>query len=142
MKRASTLFFQILTVLIGIGVLVFMLWEPHLEGRNVGTKLFEIYFKDPFLAYAYIGSIPFFMALYQIVSALSRPTVTALRKIRRYTIVFIGFVVLGELFIMSNTSDDAAGAVALGVLVILGSSIVALVARRLERTMQKGVNQG
>lgn len=39
-------------VLGGIGALAFMLWEPHLEGRNAHAGLFEIYFKDPFLAYA------------------------------------------------------------------------------------------
>ena len=65
MKRGSTIFLQVAIVLVGIGVLAFLLWEPHVEGRNVNATLFEIYFKDPFLAYAYIGSIPFFVALYQ-----------------------------------------------------------------------------
>ena len=58
MKKSSTIFLQVVIVLIGIGVLAAMLWEPHLEGRNVHATLFEIYFKDPFLAYVYIGSIP------------------------------------------------------------------------------------
>jgi hypothetical protein len=42
-----------------------MLWEPHLEGRNAHATLFQIYFNDPFLAYAYMASIAFFVALYQ-----------------------------------------------------------------------------
>src|SRR5215210_9573841 len=61
--RNSTIFLQVVIVLIGIGALAFMLWEPHLEGRNAHATLFEIYFKDPFLAYAYLASIAFFVAL-------------------------------------------------------------------------------
>ena len=63
MKRSFTAFLQIVIVLIGIGVLALLLWEPHIEGRNAHATLFEIYFKDPFLAYAYIASITFFVAL-------------------------------------------------------------------------------
>jgi len=37
-------------VLIGVGVLAGLLWEPQIEGRNVNATQFEIYFKDPFLA--------------------------------------------------------------------------------------------
>jgi hypothetical protein len=65
MKRNSTIFLQIVIVLIGIGALALMLWEPHLEGRNAHATLWEIYFNDPFLAYAYATSIAFFVALYQ-----------------------------------------------------------------------------
>src|SRR5882757_4418154 len=65
-----TKFLQAVIVLIGIGALALMLWEPHIEGRNAHATLFEIYFKDPFLAYAYIASIPFFVALYQAFKVL------------------------------------------------------------------------
>lgn len=70
MKRSPAIFLQAVVVLIGIGALAFMLWEPRLEGGNVHATPFEIYFKDPFLAYAYIGSIPFFIALYQAFTLL------------------------------------------------------------------------
>ena len=63
LKRSSTIFLQVVIVLIGIGALSLMLWEPHLEGRNANATLFQIYFNDPFLAYAYTGSIAFFVAL-------------------------------------------------------------------------------
>lgn len=56
MKRSPTLFLQAIIVLIAVGALTFLLWEPHLEGRNVGATPFQIYFNDPFLAYAYTGS--------------------------------------------------------------------------------------
>ena len=52
MKKGPTIFLQVVIVLIGMGALGLMLWEPHIEGRNAHATLFEIYFKDPFLAYA------------------------------------------------------------------------------------------
>ena len=70
MKKSSTVFLQVVIVLIGIGALALLLWEPQLEGRNAHATLFEIYFKDPFLACVYIGSVPFFVALYQAVKVL------------------------------------------------------------------------
>ena len=70
MKRSSTIFLQIVIVLIGIGALALLLWEPHIEGVNENATLFEIYFKDPFLAYVYAGSIPFFVALYQAIQGV------------------------------------------------------------------------
>ena len=63
MKNSSALLLQGVTVLVGIAVLAFLLWEPHIEGRNAHATTFEIYFKDPFLAYVYLGSAPFFVAL-------------------------------------------------------------------------------
>jgi hypothetical protein len=70
MRRSSTLFLQVVIVLIGIGALAFFLWEPQIEGRNAHATNFEIYFKDPFLVLVYVGSIPFFLALYQAFKVL------------------------------------------------------------------------
>src|SRR5512134_485626 len=100
MKRSSTIFLQVVIVLVGIGALALMLWEPHLEGRNAHATVFEIYFKDPFLAYAYVASIPFFVALYQGFKVLgyagrnqifSRPAVNALRTMKLCAIAIVGF---------------------------------------------------
>src|SRR4030095_15340417 len=90
MKRGSTIFLQVVIVLIGIGVLTFMLWEPHVEGRNAHSTTFEIYFKDPFLAYAYIGSIAFFTALYQafkLLGYVARKEVFSPRSVRALRII-------------------------------------------------------
>src|SRR3982751_6497759 len=92
-KRSSTAFLQAVIVLIALGSLALLLWEPHVEGRNAHATPFEIYFKDPFLAYAYIASIPFFAALYQAFKVLgyagrnevfSQAAVKALRTIKYY----------------------------------------------------------
>ncbi|HVT90567.1 MAG TPA: DUF2975 domain-containing protein [Tepidisphaeraceae bacterium] len=69
-KRSSAAFLQALIVCIGLGALALLLWEPQLEGRNAHATQFEVYFKDPFLAYAYVASIPFFAALYQAFKVL------------------------------------------------------------------------
>ena len=91
MKKSSTIFLQVVIVLIGIATLALMLWEPQIEGRNANATLFEIYFKDPFLAYAYTASIAFFVALYQVFKLLgyigrddvfSQRSVKALRVIK------------------------------------------------------------
>src|SRR5207244_7124519 len=108
MKRGSILFLKAVLVLIGIGTLALMLWEPHIEGRNAHATLFEIYFNDPFLAYAYIASIPVFVALYQAFKVLgyagqnkifTQQAVNALRTIKYCAMAIIGFVVVGVIFL-------------------------------------------
>jgi Protein of unknown function (DUF2975) len=136
MKKRSlvvpTIFLQAVIVLIGIGALALMLWEPHIEGRNAHATLFEIYFKDPFLACAYFASIPFFVALYQAFKVLgyigqnkafSQATVKALRTIKFCALAIIGFVAVGELFIMLRDSDDRAGGVFIGILITSALSL-------------------
>ena len=149
MKRSSTIFLQVIIVLIGIGALALMLWEPHIEGRNAHATLFEIYFKDPFLAYAYIASIPFFVALYQAFKVLghagqnkvfSPAAVRALRTIKYCAIAIVGFVAVGEIFIMLGNSDDRAGGVFMGILITFGSIVIAAAAAVFERILQNAVD--
>ena len=149
MKRRSTLFLQVVIVLIGIGALTLMIWEPHIEGRNAHATLFEIYFKDPFLAYAYIASIPFFVALYQAFKVLgyagqnkvfSQAAVKALRTIKYCAIAIIGFVAVGVIFIMLGNSDDRAGGVFMGILITFGSIVIATAAAMFERILQNAVD--
>src|SRR5690242_13392938 len=121
MKKASTVFLQVVLVLIGIAALALLLWEPTIEGRNAHATHFEIYFTDPFLAYAYIGSIAFFAALYQAFILLgylgrnevfSLHAVRALRNIKYCAMTIIGFLAGAEgyLFIFQRgKSDDIAG---------------------------------
>ena len=149
MKRGSTIFLQVVVVLIGIGALALLLWEPHLEGRNANATTFEIYFNDPFLVLVYVGSIPFFVALYQAFKLLryagqnkvfSLNSVKALRTIKHCALVIIGFVVVEEIFIMLNHgSDDPAGGVFMGILITFGSVIIATTASVFETTLQSAV---
>ena len=150
MKRSSTIFLQIVIVLIGIGAVALLLWEPQIEGRNAHATLFEIYFKDPFLALVYVGSIAFFVALYQAFKVLgyagqnkifSPAAVKALRTIKYCALAIIGFVVVEEIFIMLNHgSDDAAGGVFMGVLITFASIVFATAAAMFERILQNAVD--
>src|SRR6266850_2693962 len=149
MKRGATLFLRAVLVLIAIGALALLLWEPHIEGRNAHATLFAIYFKDPFLAYAYIGSIPFFVGLYQAFKVLgyagrnrefSPSAVRSLRTIKYCAIALVGFVAVGEVFIMFGHSDDRAGGVFMGILITFASIVVATAMAVLERTLQNAVD--
>jgi hypothetical protein len=149
MKRSATIFLQTVIVLIGIGALALLLWEPHIEGVNAHAKFFEVYL-DPFIALVYIGSIPFFAALYQAFKILgyaghhkvfSPEVVKALRTIKYCAVTIIGFVVAEEIFIMVNHgSDDAAGGVFMGVLITFGSIVIATAAAMFERILQNAVD--
>jgi Protein of unknown function (DUF2975) len=149
MKRSSTIFLQVVIVFIGLGTLALLLWEPHIEGRNAHATLFEIYFKDAFLAYAYIASISFFVAVYQAFKVLgyagqnrvfSPEAVKALRTIKYCAIAIIGFVAVGEIFIMLGNSDDRAGGVFMGILITFGSVVIAAAAAMFERILQNAVD--
>jgi len=149
MKRSSTIFLQVVIVLIGIGALALLLWEPRIEGVNAHATNFEIYF-NPFIALVYIGSIPFFAALYQAFKVLgyagqnkifSQAAVKALRTIKYCAIAIIGFVVAEEIFIMLNHgSDDPAGGVFMGILITFGSIVIATAAAMFERILQNAVD--
>jgi hypothetical protein len=144
MKSSFTIFLQVVVVLVGIGVLALMLWEPHLEGRNVHATLFQIYFNDPFLACAYIASIPFFVALYQAVrllehigrnDVLSERSVRALRAIKYCGMSLVASLVAAEAYVwvIVRGKDDIAGGAAVGLFLILVSVAIATAAAVFER---------
>lgn len=152
MRHSSTTFLQIVIVALGIGALALMLWEPHLEGRNANATLFEMYFKDPFLAYAYIGSIAFFVALYQTFKLLgymarnevvSRAAVKALRTIKYCAMTLVAFVVGAEVYLFTvqrKVEEDIAGGVAMGLVMIFISVVVATAAAVFEKTLQSTID--
>jgi hypothetical protein len=152
MKRGSTVFLQVVIVLIGIGALALLLWEPHLESRNIHATVFQIYFNDPFLAYAYIGSISFFVALYQAFKLLgyvgrsdvfSQRSVKALRTIKYCAMSLVGFLVGAEAYffiVQRGKEDDIAGGVMMGLLLIFVSVVVATAAAVFEKTLQSAVD--
>jgi len=136
-------------VLIGIGALALLLWEPQIEGRNAHATLLQIYFNDPFLAYAYTASIAFFVALYQAFKVLgyarqdkvfSQASIKALRTIKFCATAIIAFVAGGEIFIMVGNSDDRAGGVFMGILIAFGSLVIAAAARTCEGILKSAAD--
>ena len=149
MKRISTIFLQVVIMLTGIGALAVMLWEPHVEGRNAHATLVQIYFHDPFLAYAYIGAIPFFVALYKAFKVLryvgqnrvfSQQAVKALRIIKYCAVCIIGFVAVGEIFILFGNSEDKPPGFFMGILITFGSVVIGAAAAMFERVLQNAVD--
>jgi hypothetical protein len=149
MKRIATLFLQAVIVLIGIGTFALMLWEPNIEGRNVHSTLFEVYFKDPFLAYAYIASLSFFVALYQAFKVLgyvrqnktfSQATVKALRTIKYCALAIIVFVAVSVIFMIFGDRDDRPAGVFMRILITFPSIVVATAAAIFERKLENIAN--
>ena len=136
MKRGSTIFLQVVIVLLGVGVLALLLWEPHVEGVNAHATLFEMYF-NPFIAYAYIGSIPFFVGLYQAFKLLgyirrneifSQRSVRALRTIKYCALAIIGFVAVSVIFMIFGDRDDRPAGLFMRILITFPSIVVAIAA--------------
>jgi hypothetical protein len=148
MKRTSTIFLQTVIVLFGVGVLGFLLWEPHVEGVNAQATFLEVYF-DTFIAYAYIASISFFVALYQAFRVLAYvrhditftpATVKALRMIKYCAIAMIGFVAVSVLFMIGGDREDRPGGVFMRILVTFPTIVVGTAAAMFERILQNAVD--
>lgn len=148
MKRVSTIFLQVVIVLFGAGILAWLLWEPHVESVNKNAGFWEVYF-DPFIAYIYIGSIPFFVAIYQGVKFLgyigrdeifSPRSVRALRIIKYCSLAVIAFVAVSALFMINGDPEDRPPGVFLRLLITFPSIIVATAAFVSERILQNAVD--
>jgi len=150
MKRISTIFLQIVIVLIGIVTLVIMIRLPLIEGRAVNLDLFSIY-ADPFIMYGYVASIPFFVALYQAFKLLkyieqdkvfSLASVKALRTIKYCGIALSVLIVMAGLYIriFHAESDDPAGFLALCIVTTFISVVIATIATVFERIIQSAID--
>ncbi len=149
MKRGSTLFLKVVILLIAIGTLAGMIWFPQTEGRAANLDLISIY-KDPFIIYLYIGSIPFFVGLYQafkllnlidVHKAFSQGAVDTLKNMKLASLSLIGFIALALLYIRFFAhGDDPAGPTALGILAIFAVSIIATAAAIFQKLFQNAVD--
>jgi heme/copper-type cytochrome/quinol oxidase subunit 1 len=151
MKRGPTIFLQVVIALFAILVLGLLLWEPQLEGRNVNATQFEIYFKDPFLAYIYLAFVPFFVGVYQVIKLLgyarrneifSERSVRSLQIIKFCAIAVAVFFLGAEayIFIFVRGTDDVAGGVMMGLFFIFVSVVIATGAGVFERILQNAVD--
>jgi hypothetical protein len=151
MSRSSAVFLQTVVVLFGLAALVILLGEPHVEGRNTHATWFEIYFKDPFLAYVYLGSIPFFLALHRAfrlfgnvgrTGHFSPASVNDLRTIKVCALAVVGFVAGAALIIVLNSDgDDHAGGIFMTFLAASGAGAVAVAATLFGRKLQAALGR-
>jgi len=149
MKKGSTLFLRLVICLIAIGVLAGMIWFPQTEGRATNLDLISIY-KDPFIIYIYIGSIPFFVGLYQAFKllnfidankAFSQGAVNTLKNIKFASLSLIGFIALAVFYIRFFAhGDDPAGPTALGILASFAVAVIATAAAVFQKLFQNAVD--
>jgi hypothetical protein len=134
---------------IGIAALAFMLWEPQIEGINAQATQFEVYFKDLFLAYAYVASIPFFLALFQAFKLLgfagqnqvfAPAAVKALRTMKYCGLTMLGFVIVSVVFMPFADPDDRPPGVMIRLVLAFGSIVIATAAAIFERLLQHAVD--
>ena len=126
-----------------------MLRFPLTEGRAVNLDLFNIYF-DPFIIYAYIASIPFFVALYQVFKLLgyigqnkvfSLNSVRTLKNIKYCAIILSILIVMAGLYIkiFHDKNDDPAGFLAMCIVTTFISIVVATIAGAYEKLLQNAI---
>ena len=150
MKKISTIFLQMVVVLIGTVALIVLIRFPLTEGRAVNLDLLSVY-SDPFIIYGYLASIAFFVALYQAFKLLgyigqnkvfSLSSVKALRTIKYCAIILSTAMVMAMVYIriFHGKDDDPAGAIAIGILMTLASIVVATAAAVFGRIVQKAVD--
>ncbi len=147
MKKPATSFLKVVLVLIAALVFVGLLWFPQIEGRNAGADWATIYFRDPVLAYAYLASIPFFVALQQAYKLLglierdeifSDQSVKAVRVIKNCALTLLSLVVIGLVYIILGVKDDdRAGPVALGIYTAFATIVVAVAAAIFQHLLKK-----
>ncbi|HYG19600.1 MAG TPA: DUF2975 domain-containing protein [Ohtaekwangia sp.] len=150
MKRASTVFLQIVIVIIGIVVLGALMWFPRTEGRAANLDLLSIY-TDPFILYGYAASVAFFVALYKAFRLLgyvgqnkvfSPDAVEALKSIKYCAMLFSILVVAAGLYIIIShpKGEDAAGFIAMCIVTTFASIVVTTAAAIFEKILQNALD--
>ena len=152
MKHISTLFLKVSIIFIAAVVFLAFIRFPQIEGRAKDLDLISIY-KDPVIIYIYIASIPFFVALFQAFKLLglvdkdkvfSQTAVKAVMSIKYCAISIVAFFVGAEVYLFiveRGKSDDVAGGVMMGFLIIFASLIVAATANVFENILQKAITK-
>ncbi|WP_025764127.1 DUF2975 domain-containing protein [Dyadobacter tibetensis] len=150
MKKVSIVFLQAVIVLLGMVILAILIRVPLTEGRATNLDLLSIY-TDPLILYGYATSIAFFVALYKAFRLLgyigqnkvfSSKSVRTLRSIKYCAIVFSILIVAAGLYIriFFDKDDDPAGFLALCLVTILASVVVATSAAIFEKLLQNAVD--
>ena len=145
MKRGSTMILRAVIFLIGAGVLA--LCVIVLPAAIVSE---EAGYYRPLLLGMYVPALPFFAALYQTLrllsyidqnKAFSPLSVKALKKIKYCAIAISVLYASGMPYIVYVADrDDAPGAVAIGLIIIFASFVIAVFAAVLERLLQNAID--
>lgn len=149
-KRISTVFLQVVVVLIGLVALTILIVMPTKEGRAANLDLFHIY-ADPFILYGYAASIAFFVALFKAFKLLgyigqnqvfSLNSVKALKGIKYCALILAAAIVLAGVFIkiFHDKEDDPAGFLGLCMVITFACVVVATASAIFEKILQNAVD--
>ena len=146
MKRISIVFLKAVIVLSSIAVLTLLIWLPLVEGRATNLDLFSIYF-DKFILYGYATSISFFVAMYNAFKLLGYSgekkelSVKALKKIKYCAIILSVLTFAAGLYIKTyhNIEDDPIGFIAICLVIVAVSLVVATLASQRVKTLQNAI---
>lgn len=150
MKQILILTLKTSLLVIGLGMLIFLIRFPQTEGRAANLDLLSIY-KDPVIIYIYITFLPFFVCLYQIFKLLrnieqnkfySPAAIKAVRNIKYCSLSFIGFMAAAVyyVFVLSKTTnEDGAGAMVLGTGIIILTGLIAISSTKLQKYLEKRI---
>lgn len=140
MKQGTTLFLKIAVILIGIPVLALCIfWLPG----------FVNYIPFPIILGVYATALAFFFALYQALRllsyidkniAFSDLSVNALKNIKycANTISIIYAGIIPFIFPIAD-ADDAPGLVAFPIIILFGSSVIAVFAAVLQKLLREAI---
>jgi hypothetical protein len=144
MRKSSTWFLKGVILLLGAAVLALCLFGlPRVIGEiNLGGY-------DPILLGMYVTAIPFFIALYQALlllryidknNAFSELSVRALKKIKYCALAISGLYAVGLHYIFYVADlDDAPGVVAIALVIIFASGVIAIFAALLAKLLQNAI---
>lgn len=150
MEKSSTIFLRIVVLIIGLVAAGILIKLPLTEGRAANLSLLSIY-TDPFIIYAHLASIVFFVALWQAYKLLgyigqnkvfSTNSVKALRKIKYCAITLSVLIIAAGVYIriFHAPDDDPAGFLALCILATFISIVVATAAATFEKKLQSAAD--
>lgn len=150
-SKSLIVFLQTVIVLTGSTVLAFMLIMPHFEGRNIHATVYQIYFNDPFLAYVYVASVPFFVALAQAFSlfgrigrneVFSQASINSLKKIKYCAFITATTVIAAVVYLridIMNGNDESPGIMMLGNAAALALITAGIAAALFQKMLQSAI---
>ncbi|MDT8861293.1 DUF2975 domain-containing protein [Alkalihalobacillus sp. MEB130] len=149
MKQGTTFFLKVAVFLIGATVLSLGIFGlPWLVNNPINPDYAHILY--PILLIMYATAIPYFIALYQAFRllsyidkniAFSEISITSLKMIK-YCAVAIGilYMVSMPFFYLVAEVDDAPGIIAIGLVIIFASLVIAVFAAVLQKLLQEAIN--
>ena len=145
MKRGSTLFLRAVVVMIGLIVLALCLFVLPVGLRSDATGLYR-----PIIWGLYVAAVPFFVALYQALQllqfidqnkAFSELSVRSLRTVKYCALAISGLFAAGSPYIYHVADkDDAPGVLAIALIIVGASFIIATFAAVLQKLFQNGLD--